>query len=109
LGATPEEINAAADAVFSALEHPLLKRARAAAKEGRCYRELPLTLKLADGLLVEGIADLVFSEQGMWSVVDFKTDHELSALNRYRRQVTIYAAAVRERTQAECTATLLRI
>jgi ATP-dependent exoDNAse (exonuclease V) beta subunit len=109
LGATREEISAAADAVFSALEHPLLKRAHAAAMEGCCYRELPLTLKLTDGLLVEGVADLVFSEHGKWSVVDFKTDHELSALSRYRRQIAIYAAAVRERTQAECTATLLRV
>jgi ATP-dependent exoDNAse (exonuclease V) beta subunit len=109
LGATPEEISAAAEAVCVALEHPLMKRAQAAAKVGCCYRELPLTLKLADGLLVEGVADLVFSEQGMWSVVDFKTDHQAQALSRYRRQVAIYATAVRERTQAECTATLLRV
>lgn len=109
LGATPEEISAATEAVFSALEHPLLKRAHAAAKVGCCYRELPLTLKLADGVLVEGVADLVFSEHGIWSVVDFKTDHELSALSPYRRQVAIYAAAVREITHAQCTATLLRV
>jgi ATP-dependent exoDNAse (exonuclease V) beta subunit len=109
LGATPAEISAATEAVFSALEHPLLKRAHAAAKVGCCYRELPLTLKLADGVLVEGVADLVFSEHGIWSVVDFKTDHELSALSPYRRQVAIYAAAVREITHAQCTATLLRV
>ena len=86
-----------------------MKRAHAAAKVGCCYREPPLTLKLGDDLLVEGVADLVFLEHNKWSVVDFKTDHELSALSRYRRQVAIYAAAVKERTQVECTATFLHV
>jgi ATP-dependent helicase/nuclease subunit A len=110
LGATPDEMGAAVEAILVALEHPLMKRAQLAAKDGLCYRELPLTLQLHDGLLVEGVADLVFSDEGNWVVVDFKTDHELtSALSHYRRQVAIYATAVRERTHAECKAALLRM
>ena len=30
-----------------------------------------------DGLLVEGVADLVFKEQTTWVVVDFKTDQQI--------------------------------
>jgi len=110
VGATPDEIAAAVATVMAALQHPLMKRAEAAARKGLCQRELPLTLRLQDGILVEGIADLVFSEDGRWTVVDFKTNRELvQALDCYRRQVSIYAAAVREATGSECRACLFRL
>ena len=110
LGATVDEISAAGDTVSSTLQHPLMKRALAAAHKRLCQRELPLTLRLQDGLMVEGVADLIFSEDGEWTVVDFKTDHELaSALSRYRRQVGIYAAAIRDATGSKCKAFLLRV
>jgi len=41
--------------------------------KGQCYRELPLTLRLDDGTLVEGIADMVFLDAEK-CVVDFRTD-----------------------------------
>jgi ATP-dependent exoDNAse (exonuclease V) beta subunit len=110
LGASEEEVKAAIDAVAAALRHPLMQRAQAAALKGECERELPLTLRMEDGVLVEGIADLVFREGESWVVVDFKTDKELaSALERYRRQVAIYATAIREANNARSEAFLLRV
>ncbi len=110
LGASPDEVNAAVETVVTALEHPLMQRARVAARNDMCYRELPLTVRLEDGVLVEGIADLVFREHNRWIVVDFKTDQELTtALERYRRQVGIYVTALRKVTGSECEASLFRV
>ncbi|HEX8894213.1 MAG TPA: PD-(D/E)XK nuclease family protein, partial [Terriglobales bacterium] len=110
LGAPSEEVTGAAAAVIAALEHPLLGRARAAASVGECYRELPLTLRMSNGLLVEGIADLVFRESDEWIVVDFKTDQELAAeLPAYRRQISIYASAVGKAKNTHTSAFLLRV
>ena len=71
LDAPAEEAEAAAAAVEAAWAHPLLERARAAA---RCHRELPIPLRLEDGRLLEGVIDLAFIEQDRWVIVDFKSD-----------------------------------
>jgi len=103
LGATEEEVKTTTAAVSAALQHQLRQRAREAA-QGNCYRELPVTLQLEDGTLVEGVADLV-REGERWIVMDFKTDQELaSGLERYRRQVAIYATAVRKANDAQSEA-----
>jgi ATP-dependent exoDNAse (exonuclease V) beta subunit len=110
LGATDTEVRAAIEAVGTALLHPLMQRAQAAALQGKCYRELPLTLRLLDCMVVEGIADLVFCEGDRWIVVDFKTDQELAAgLENYRRQLAIYATAVSAANAAKSEAFLLRV
>lgn len=110
LGATDEEVKAAIVAVKAALQHPLMQRARVAAEKGACYRELPLTLRMEDGTLIEGVADLVFRESDRWIVVDFKTDQELRAeLERYRRQVSIYAKTISEAHKSDIAAFLLRV
>jgi ATP-dependent helicase/nuclease subunit A len=99
LGADERESVAAADAVQSALAHPLLGRARNALARGQCCRETPITLTLADGTLVEGVLDLAFEEKDAWTVVDFKTDRELKAeLQRYDRQIGFYVAAISRAT-----------
>ena len=80
------------------------------ARAGRCRREVPLVLRLEDGVLVEGVADLAFAEDGCWTVVDFKTDVELgSRLAEYRRQVALYARAIAAATGQPATAVLLRL
>lgn len=110
LGANEEEIKAAVVAVIAAVQHPLMQRARMAAAKGDCYRELPLTLRMEDGTLIEGVADLVFHEDDRWIVVDFKTDQELArGLQRYSRQVSIYAKTISEVRNAETSAFLLRV
>jgi ATP-dependent exoDNAse (exonuclease V) beta subunit len=107
LGATADEIAGAGHVVAAALAHPLLQRARAAAQ---CRRETPLTLHAADGTLVEGTVDLAFRDRDQWTVIDFKTDQELSKnLDTYRRQVALYADAIAAATGTPARAVLLRV
>jgi len=108
-GATDDEVAAAGQVVARTLSHPLLERARAAARLGHCRRETPVTV-LVGGLLVEGVPDLVFEEDEGFVVVDFKTDREIGdAVDRYRRQVALYAHAVTEATGRPARAVLLRV
>ena len=110
LGADTAEVDAARDAVARVLAHPALRAAAAADAAGRCYRETPVTLRSAGGALVEGQVDLAFEDGGRFVVVDFKTDRELDgALDRYTRQVQIYAAAIREATGTPTSAILFQI
>jgi ATP-dependent exoDNAse (exonuclease V) beta subunit len=110
LGAAEKEAAAASAAVQSALAHPLMVRARDAVAEGRCRRETPITLTLADGTLVEGVLDLAFQEKDAWTVVDFKTDREFEKeLAQYKRQVGLYTLSVRRSTGQICDGVLMRV
>ena len=100
--ATQEEMEAAIQAVATALQHPVLRRAAAVGEEN-IRRETPVMLMLEDGTIAEGVVDLAFREtEGKfsgWTVVDFKTDQEFSGqAARYMRQVQLYADAVRAAT-----------
>ncbi len=108
LGASSEEADAASAAAVRVLAHPMVRRAAAAAV---CRREWPLTLREEDGSTVEGIADLVFDDDGRWVVVEFKTDVEIGrlGLERYRRQVAFYAAVMARATGRDATGGPLRI
>jgi ATP-dependent exoDNAse (exonuclease V) beta subunit len=106
LGATAEEVASAAKVVARALAHPILERARHA---DACRRETPVTLGEEDGL-TEGVVDLAFREGEVWTVVDFKTDRELAeSLPLYRRQVSLYAAAIAAATGQPARGVLLRV
>ena len=112
VGATPEEITAATETVSRAFVHPLLKRAAAALREGRCRRETPVAMLLDDGTVVEGKVDLAFVNESNngWTVVDFKTDFEiLGKLEEYRNQVGIYAQAISRATGSQARGVLLRL
>jgi ATP-dependent exoDNAse (exonuclease V) beta subunit len=111
LGATAEEVAAAADTTTHALAHPLLRRAADAARSGCCRRECPVGLQLDGGVMVEGVVDAVFLEERQgWTVVDFKTDVEIAArLEEYRRQVGLYAEAVARATGTLARGVLLRV
>src|SRR6185295_3256974 len=92
LGATAEEVEAAAEAASAAMAHPLIVRA---GKAERCHRELPIMLRLEENRLLEGVIDLAFFEQGSWTIVDFKSDADLKAKRiDYRRQLQWYGAAL---------------
>ncbi len=96
LGADEAEIAAAAKAVSLALKAPLMKRVRSSPE---VRRECPVLLKLDDGAIVEGIADLAFAEgangKTVWNVVDFKTDLAISSrLDEYRAQIALYARGI---------------
>jgi ATP-dependent exoDNAse (exonuclease V) beta subunit len=108
LGATPDEVDAAAAAVESALAHPLLVRAAASSD---CRREVPVLLREARGPLIEGVVDFAFFDDGSWTVVDFKTDRTLGGeeLARYEVQVRLYAEAICRATGAPARGVLLRV
>jgi ATP-dependent exoDNAse (exonuclease V) beta subunit len=110
LSASAEELTAAVQIVERVLAHELLARARAADARGACRRETPVTCTLGN-VVVEGIVDLAFEEQGAWTVVDYKTDRELAAVgeDRYRRQVALYASAIAQATGQPATGVLVRV
>jgi len=106
-GASVEEIDAARTIAVRTHRHPVLV---AAARATACYRETPVTLRLESGAIVEGTVDLVYEEAGGMVVVDFKTDRELEGtLDRYERQVRLYAAAVAAATGRVARAVLMRV
>jgi ATP-dependent helicase/nuclease subunit A len=107
-GASEEEVEAARDVVAAALAHPLLVRARSAA---RVERETALMHRADDGSIVEGVVDLAFFEKGAgWTVVDFKTDLELAARKEaYVRQIDAYARAIAAATGEPAKGALLSV
>lgn len=110
LGADDAEISAATRLVASALDHPVFAAARQAAEAGNCRRETPVTMRQDDGLVLEGVVDLAFKQDGTWVVVDFKTDRELSrTLDVYQRQVQLYALMVAQATGEPARSVLMRI
>ncbi len=108
IGAPSEERDAARVAVKAALAHPLLRRARAAA---RCHREYPVTLELEGGGLLDGVIDLAFVENGTWIIVDFKTDIGVNSELResYTRQLQWYGYALTRITGLPARAFLLGV
>jgi ATP-dependent exoDNAse (exonuclease V) beta subunit len=111
LGMSDQEASAAATLAQRVFAHDLLARARQAAARGACRRETPVTLRLADGTVLEGIVDLAFEENGAWTIVDYKTDREIAATgeDRYRRQISLYASAIAEATGLPASGVLVRI
>jgi ATP-dependent exoDNAse (exonuclease V) beta subunit len=107
LAASDEEVDAAATAVFDALQHSLLMRARSAS---RVQRELPVTLRTEWGSIFEGVIDLAFLESDKWIIADFKTDADKPDRQlRYRRQVGWYVHAMERITGMRAAGCLLHI
>jgi ATP-dependent helicase/nuclease subunit A len=111
LGATAVEVGAAVTVTRTALAHPLLQGARAAAARGDCRREVPVSACMDDGTLIEGVVDLAYrDESGTWTVVDFKTDKELDiGLESYQRQVALYADLISRATGQAARPVLIRV
>jgi ATP-dependent helicase/nuclease subunit A len=113
LGATEVEVAAAVETVHRALRHPLMQRAAAAENSGQLRREVPVGLKLDDGVMVEGTIDIAFQEQrpdSPWTVIDYKTDFEVKGrLEEYQNQISLYALAISRATGLETRPVLLRL
>ncbi len=115
LGATHEEIEAAAARVRAALAHPLL--VRAAEVEHR--REVAVSLGEVAGsersaslepTLLEGVVDLCFLDGERWVVVDYKTDRSLGeALAVYAVQLQAYGRAIAAATGKPVELVLLSV
>jgi ATP-dependent exoDNAse (exonuclease V) beta subunit len=107
LNAKPEEVSAAAAVVQAVLTHELMSRARASV---RLRRESPITWTQKDGMLIEGVLDLAFDENDHTTVIDFKTDHELSGGEaRYRAQLQKYVDAVASATGRRARGVLFKV
>jgi ATP-dependent exoDNAse (exonuclease V) beta subunit len=110
LGADAAEIAAAEGIVLDVLKHPVLQAAARANRDGRCYREMPVTWRTDSGAIIEGFVDLAFADESGFVVVDFKTDRELDgSVDRYQRQIRIYAAAIAAATGRPARAVLMRV
>ena len=107
LGATDDEVAAAAAIVDRALKHSLVRRAAAAE---RCHRELPMRLRTDDGRMLEGVIDMAFLEAGRWTILDFKTDAKLGGKRlHYEHQLRWYALALSRLTGSAVSAHLLAL
>ncbi|HEY5657270.1 MAG TPA: UvrD-helicase domain-containing protein [Myxococcota bacterium] len=107
VGASDEEVAAAARAAVAALHHPVL---RDAARSPALRRETPVLLRLDDGRLAEGVVDLAFldADAARWTGVDFKTDRELGARRaEYEAQLGLYVQAVAHATREPARGVLL--
>ena len=104
-GAPEDEIAAAAAAVVNALRHAVFARATVAE---RCHREFPVLFHAENGKVLEGVIDLAFLENGIWHVVDFKTDADLGSKRaHYENQLRWYAYALRRLTSSNVSAHLI--
>jgi ATP-dependent exoDNAse (exonuclease V) beta subunit len=75
-----------------------------------CYRETPVTWRLETGAIVEGVVDLAYVDDQHLVVIEFKTDRELDgAIDRYRRQLRLYATAIAGATGRPARAILMRV
>ena len=112
-GNTEDEILAATEAASKALSHPLLIQAAGLdTTEGLCLRETPIMIRNEDGTLVEGVVDLAFrtGADAPWTVVDFKTDVRIDiSQEQYRRQVALYAEALKRASGSEAHGVLLYV
>lgn len=112
LGASPDEVTAAVQAVAVALESSVLRQA---ATSPSLRREVPVTMKLEDGTLIEGVPDLAFIDNQpgkapVWTVIDFKTDADLGLrLDEYRLQLAIYVRAITLATGTAAHGILLQV
>jgi len=111
LGLRDDEVRQAVAVTRRLLAHDLWRRAGDADARGACRRETPVTLRLTDGVIVEGVVDLAFEDGGTWTVVDYKSDREIAAAGeeRYRRQVALYASAIEHATSRPANPVLVRL
>ncbi len=97
LGATQSMIERAGKLVKEAISSPLFQRV---IRSENYQKEVPFTY-FEEGMMIEGVMDLVFREGEDWVVLDFKTDRidpkQLEArVNHYRPQVRIYSEAIQK-------------
>lgn len=96
LRASSQELSDAKEAVVAALAHPRFVDARRAA----CVRrEAAMVDFLDNGTAVEGVVDMAYELDGVWQVVEFKTD---------AAQTLAYVRAIERATQKPATGVVLR-
>ena len=95
------------------VRHEVIKTGAKAMLSGKCRRESPVTLKLQNDVLIEGVVDLAYQDpnrEKLWVVVDYKTDYEIRGrLEEYKKQVWLYALAISRATGMKTQPVLLRV
>lgn len=119
-GASEKEMEAAAVAVKSALEHRVFSEVRSALAAGRLVqREVPVTYAVptdapgARSVIADGIVDLVYDAGDVLWVVDYKTDDADTMieerLTAYETQVGLYCSAIEAALKRDTRGALLFI
>nr|MBQ6241998.1 UvrD-helicase domain-containing protein [Lachnospiraceae bacterium] len=113
---TPEEAAAIEpDRIAAFFAHPVGQRSLAAAREGKLRREQPFMMGVScreidpaapadETVLVQGIIDLYFEEEGGLVLVDYKTDRRVTQdilRERHGAQMAWYARALRAAARRE--------
>jgi ATP-dependent helicase/nuclease subunit A len=107
--------------ILALVDSPLANRMRTAAASGKLYRETPFVLALPatqlfdeeteDTILVHGIIDCHFEENGKLILVDFKSDKISVPLEKWaqnhRTQLEIYKQALTQAAKMEVAEVLL--
>lgn len=98
--------------VLAFLHSPIGNRVKEASRQGKYYAEQPFVMSLAakdiftetdskECVLVQGIVDVYFEEEGQLVVLDYKTDRVNRAcelVDRYHAQLDYYAKALEKLT-----------
>ena len=101
-----------ASGILAFLKSSLAQRMAKASAEGRLFREQSFVLGIeadkvdpafphGETVLVQGIIDACFIEDGEWVLVDYKTDHVLNGeelIKRYQVQLDLYERALTQIT-----------
>jgi ATP-dependent helicase/nuclease subunit A len=90
-GATNEEKIAAGEAAHNTLDYLI----HTVPRDAKSYRELPIMVRMDDGILVDGRIDFAWSDGKVWSIIDYKTDRRAS---RNLTQLHLYGLALRRDT-----------
>jgi ATP-dependent exoDNAse (exonuclease V) beta subunit len=96
------ECAAAAEAARQALEYV----ARMMPTGAERHHELPVLLRLEDGMLVDGRIDFAWCSGNSWTVVDYKTDRREK---RNVVQVQLYALALERATNMPACGLVLEV
>jgi ATP-dependent exoDNAse (exonuclease V) beta subunit len=99
-GATDIERAAAAAAARAALERLAIPL------DAEVHRELPVMVRLADGMVADGRIDLCWTDGATWTVVDYKTDRQKA---RDIVQIRLYALALERTTSMPVRAVVLEV
>jgi hypothetical protein len=70
------------------------------------HRELPVMVRLEDGMLVDGRIDFAWRSGNLWTVVDYKTDRREK---RNITQVQLYALALQRATKIPARGLVLEV
>lgn len=107
--------------ILQFLQSSVGRRMKKAAKNGRLFREQPFVLGVdakefygdaPDGelVLIQGIIDVFFEEDGKLILLDYKTDKvtkEVELVDRYQKQLELYKQALERVTGKEVTESLI--